>query len=210
VTEQQLARDLRAQNWTLADIAEKLGVAKSSVSLWVRNVEFVPSQRRTGAQRRPHPFHEAKLREIAEAEERGASRIGALDHFAFLVAGTALYAGEGSKSDGSVKFANTDPRMIAFFCAWLRRFFDIDESRLRVHLYLHEGLDLDAAIQHWSAVTSVPAHLFIKPYRAVPDVGIRHNKHLHGCATVAYSSSHTHREIMGLVKALLSSEAIPG
>ena len=49
-------------------------------------------------------------------------------------------------------FANTNPAMIAFFCAWLRRFFTIDESRLRVRVYLHEGLDLDAAEAFWSRV----------------------------------------------------------
>jgi hypothetical protein len=66
----------------------------------------------------------------------------------FLVAGVALYAGEGSKTDGCVRFANSDPRMIYFYCCWLRRFFTVDESRLRVHLYLHEGLDLASAIAH--------------------------------------------------------------
>jgi hypothetical protein len=62
------------------------------------------------------------------------------------VAGVALYAGEGAKRDGAVKFANSDPRMIGFYCAWLRRFFEIDEARLRVRLYLHQGLDLSASV----------------------------------------------------------------
>jgi len=35
-----------------------------------------------------------------------------------------------------VKFANTDPDMVAFFCAWLRHFFDVDEARLRLSVYL--------------------------------------------------------------------------
>ena len=35
--------------------------------------------------------------------------------------------------------------MIGFFCAWLREFFEVDETRLRVRVYLHDGLDLDAA-----------------------------------------------------------------
>jgi Homeodomain-like domain len=36
VKEQAKARQLRAQNRTVADIAKALGVSKSSVSLWVR------------------------------------------------------------------------------------------------------------------------------------------------------------------------------
>jgi hypothetical protein len=208
--ERETARELRAESWTLADIAAKLGVAKSSVSLWVRDVEFVPSPRRTGAQRRPHPFHEAKLREIEEMNREGIARLGLLNDLAFLAAGTALYAGEGAKTDGAVAFSNSDPRMVGLFCAWLRRFFTVDESRLRVHLYLHEGLDLESAVAHWSVVTGISESQFAKPYRAVPDVGIRHNKHEHGCATVRYSCTRTHRAVMGLVTALLSSQPLPG
>ena len=52
VKEQEKARALRAQNRTLADIAQTLGVSKSSVSLWVRDVPFTPTSDcvvRTGA-----------------------------------------------------------------------------------------------------------------------------------------------------------------
>jgi hypothetical protein len=100
--------------------------------------------------------------------------------------------------------------MIAFFCAWLRRFFEIDESRLRVRIYLHQGLDLGAATAYWSTLTGIPASQFRKPYRAVPDPSIRRAKHVHGCLSVRYSCSATHRAVMGLVAALLGGGAIPG
>ena len=122
----------------------------------------------------------------------------------------ALYAGEGSKRDGAVRFANTNPRMVAFYCAWLRRFFAIDETRLRVRLYLHEGLDLAGAVAFWSELTGIPTSQFSKPYRAVPDPTIRQAKHVHGCVSIDYSCSPTHRSIMGLVVALLGGEGIPG
>jgi hypothetical protein len=92
----------------------------------------------------------------------------------------------------------------------LRRFFEIDESRLRANLYLHQGLDLAAAIAFWSALTRIPPAQFVKPCRAVPDPSIRHAKHVHGCLGVSYSCSATHRSIMGLVAALLGDTAIPG
>jgi transcriptional regulator with XRE-family HTH domain len=210
VEQQEKARLLRAEGRTLADIAELLGVSKSSVSLWVRDVDFVPKGRRAPANRRPHPQHIAKLAEITECNERGIERIGTLSDDAFLAAGAALYAGEGSKRDGKVTFANTSSAMMAFFCAWLRRFFEIDESRLRVRGYLHEGLDLDAAEEFWSGVTSVPRAQFTRAYRAQPDPSIRTVKHEFGCGYVDYHCSRTHRKIMGLVRALLTSEALPG
>jgi hypothetical protein len=210
VREQEEARRLRAMNWTLQAIAEELDVSKSSVSLWVRDVPFTPSPRRWGPHRRPNPASYRKQAEIEEMNRSGIVRIGELDELAFLAAGAALYAGEGAKRDGQVIFANSDSAMMAFFCAWLRRFFNVDESRLRVSVYLHEGLDIDAAEGHWSKLTGVPRTQFLKPYRAVPDVGIRNNKHEHGCAYLRYGCSRTHREIMGLVRALLSSSCYSG
>ena len=123
---------------------------------------------------------------------------------AFLAAGAALYAGEGAKAEGCVKFANTDAAMATFFCRWRRTFFAPDESRLRVSVYLHEGLDLAAAEAFWSAVTGVPSSQFRKPYRATADPSIRKVKHEFGCCNVMYSCSRTHRAIMGLVRALLT------
>jgi len=142
VEEQAEARRLRGDGWTLLDIAEKLGVSKSSASLWVRDVEFEPRPSKSKARKRgPHPAHVRKLAEIDEMD----------------------------------------------------------------------GLDLAAAVAFWSEVSGIAPSQFGTPYRAVPDVGIRHNKHAYGCATIVYSCSRTHRAVMGLVRALLSShEHLPG
>ena len=211
LTEQQQARQLRRTGLPLAEIAAHLGVAKSSVSLWVRDVEFSPLPRPPRGRRRdPNALQRRKRAEIDRLVEEGRARIGRLSEREFLVAGVALYAGEGSKGDGTVRFVNSDPRMVVLFCTWLRHFYEIDESRLRLTLYLHQGLDLSAAMAYWSGLTGIPQSQFCKPYRAVPDPSIRHAKHVHGCVTVRYSCSATHRSIMGLVGALLGGAAIPG
>ncbi len=100
--------------------------------------------------------------------------------------------------------------MVRFHCDWLRTFFQVDESRLRIRVYLHEGLDLARAEAHWSAVTGVPLSQFGAPFRARSDPTIRHNKHEFGCCYVRYCVSSTHRAIMGMIRALLSCDAIPG
>src|SRR5262245_9061824 len=152
----------------------------------------------------------SKLLEMEDLNRESAGRLGQLDEQAFLAAGVALYAGEGSKADGEVNFANSDPEMVRFFCAWLRRFFQIDESRLRVRVYLHQGLDLEMAEHYWSQLTCVPRSQFRKGYRAVPDPSIRRNKHANGCVYVRYTCTRTHRRIMGMVRALLSSSSYSG
>jgi AraC-like DNA-binding protein len=209
--ERDHARRLRAKGWTMPDIAAELGVSRGSVSLWTRDMAFQPRLwKRPPGRRGPNALQRRKAEEIERLLAEGRQRIGNLTEKEFLVAGAALYAGEGAKTGSSVIFANTDGRMMRLFCAWLRRFFPVDESRLRVRIYLHQGLDLDAATAYWSGVTGIPVEQFRSPYRAVPDPTIRHAKHEHGCAYVRYSCSRTLRAVLGLVAGLLTCDAIPG
>ncbi|MCU1485862.1 MAG: hypothetical protein JWN67_2608, partial [Actinomycetia bacterium] len=170
---------------------------------WTRDIPVVV--RRRTSPRAPNALQRAKAAEVERLLAEGRERIGELSERDLLIAGTALYAGEGFKRDGLVGFANNDPAMVALFLHWLRACFTIDESRLRCSIYLHDGLDLQAAEAYWSQVTGVPANQFRKPQRVELRVGIRRTKHRHGCARVWYSCSRTHRAIMGLVSTLLPS-----
>lgn len=214
VEQQNHARELRADGWTMPEIANELNVSRSSVSLWTRDVPYTPRRPpRTGfdaSKRSPNRLQVRKQKQIEELLAEGRERIGTLSEREFLIAGTMLYAGEGNKTDGAVGLANSDPRMIVFFCGWIRHFFAIDESRLRLGLYLHEGLDLGAANEFWTKITGVPPAQFTKPYRAVPDPSIRRSKHPMGCPRVSYACARTHRAVMGLVCALLSSTGPSG
>lgn len=213
--EQNRARELRARGWTVSDICGELCVSRSSVSRWCRDVEVdtaawgaraYANRQRSLRTRRPNKLARRRQAEIETTRAVAHEWLGRVNDRDLFVAGIALYAGEGAKTDGVVKFANSDPRMIRQFLDWLRHFFAIDESRLRLRLYLHEGLDLDAANTFWSELTSIPITQFGKPYRAAPDPSIRRSKHPNGCPSVVYSCARTHRSIMGLVDALLGED----
>lgn len=121
VVEQQRARELRAHGWTYAEICAEVGVSRASVSLWVRDVEIdegawaerVRTNRNFGARhRKPNRLAMAKQAQISDLDAGGIDRVGLLSEREFLITGIALYAGAGSKTDGSVRFANSDPRML--------------------------------------------------------------------------------------------------
>jgi transcriptional regulator with XRE-family HTH domain len=209
--ERERARELRAESWTLLHIARELGVSKASVSAWVRDVEFVPKPRNRGhASHKPHPLTVKKQAEIERCRAEAAATIGELSERDLAMFCLGLYAGEGSKTRGTIGFANTNPIYLAMTVAWLRSQFQIDESRLRAKVYLHEGLDLEAAQAFWSMVLDIPVDQFSKPYRAAADPTRRTSKHANGCATLLYSCSLTHRRVMAMIEAVTSSFAIPG
>lgn len=193
------------------EIAKELGVSKSSASLWVRGVDFVPKPRMRGHSGcKPHPLALRKQAEIEQCKAEANQFIGQLSDRDLTMFSLALYAGEGSKRDGKVVFANSDATLVAIFVTWLRRQFEIDESRLRVRLYLHADLDLDAAIDFWNQVTGIPGAQFGKPYRAVVDETMRANRHIYGCASVVYSDSLIHRRVMAMIATVSSRLANPG
>src|SRR3546814_2159993 len=143
-------------------------------------------------------------------QREGLEVVGQLSKRDMLLVGAALYAGEGSKTPGEVRFANSDPRMILFFVEWLRDCMHVTTEQMRLRLYLHDGLDLDAANTFWSELTGIPQTQFRKPYRAVPDPSIRRSKHPMGCPSVGVCSIRIHRRVMGLVDALLSCQLPSG
>ena len=211
VEQRELARQLRAQAWTLQEIAADLGVSKGTVSTWVRDVDFTPRPRNRGHPTGPkHPMRLKKEAEIERCRVEAEEWVGELTDRDLAMFCVGLYAGEGSKTDGGVSMANTNPRYLRALMAWLRGEFGLDESRWRARLYLHEGLDLEAAMEYWISLLGIEAGRFHKPYRAVADGSIRSQKHVNGCATVAYSDALLHRRVMARIEAIASRFDIPG
>jgi hypothetical protein len=209
VEERDRAREIRSRSCTLAEIARTLAVSKSSVSVWVRDVPFERRPRSRGhASQNAHPLHLERKADFERAAREAHAALGSsLSDRELMVAGIALYAGEGSKTDNRVViFTNSDGRMIDLYLRWLRRFFDIDESRLRLRLTLHDDQDLLAAQTNWSVRTGIPVSQFSKAIR--PRRADRHarSKHPFGCVGIVYSSASIHRSIVALCDALLTSD----
>jgi hypothetical protein len=209
VVEREKAREMRAQGAKLKEICEALNVSKSSASVWVRDVEFIKQPRWLNPNRKPHAQMVAKQKEIAAGIEAGHRYFKNMSRKEFFAAGVALYAGEGNKTCSGVGMANTNPDILLFFVNWLREFFDVDESRLKVNIYLHEGHDLSDAEKFWSELLNIPLSQFKTPYRAVADPSRKRTKHIYGCPSVRYHCAHTLRKILGYMDGLLKSSDLP-
>jgi transposase len=71
--EQARARELRALGRTYEEICAELGVARSSVSLWVRDVVFDARPRAKARKRGPNKLERAKLAESKRCWPKAAS-----------------------------------------------------------------------------------------------------------------------------------------
>ncbi len=104
------------------------------------------------------------------------------------LAGAVLYWAEGSKTRNKLSMANTDPRALRLFIAWIREYL-ISDAEFRLHLHLHEGNDERAAQSYWRAILNLRDAKFYKTFIKPRGTGHRKNTHLHGVCTVRVMKS---------------------
>jgi transcriptional regulator with XRE-family HTH domain len=143
--ERARARELRvSEGWSIKQIAREVGVSRSSVSLWVRDIELTDAQRAALLERNP-AFNRQRSGWLVVAARRRAARVRAQEQGRALarrgdtlhVAGCMLYWAEGSKMRNSLQFCNSDPEMIRFFVRFLRAYFPLSDEQIRVTCYLY-------------------------------------------------------------------------
>jgi hypothetical protein len=129
-SEQDTARKLRSDGLSVREIERRLGVARSSVSLWVRDVELTAEQRETPGTRPRRSGTDTFRRRRAEYQERGRATARCREPLHAM--GCMLFWAEGSRSVNAVKVTNSDPALLRLFADFLRTHFDVPERKFRV------------------------------------------------------------------------------
>lgn len=140
--EREAARRIRvAEGGSIKEIAERLSVSPSSVSLWVRDIELSAEQRLVLEQRGlgGRLIGAARNRERGQLRRRasqleGRERAQARDpqH----MAGCMLFWAEGSRARNTVCFTNSDPAMVRFFIDFLVEALDVSRDSVRININL--------------------------------------------------------------------------
>jgi len=70
--------------------------------------------------------------------------------------------GRRSKTGSTVQLSNGDPRVIKLILRFFREICNVDESKLRGGIHIHEHLDTQAAEEYWCTITGISK--FYKTY----------------------------------------------
>jgi DNA-binding MarR family transcriptional regulator len=139
--EQGRARELRVGGCSVKEIERLLGVARSSVSRWVKDIELTEDQRRALAARvtegrlqAAERKAEAARRLRREHQQEGGRLVRERD--GSYAAGCMLYWAEGDKGRNAVALANSDPQLLAVFACFLRQHFAVVDVSFRVYCNL--------------------------------------------------------------------------
>ena len=213
------ARELRTQGLSYNEIVARLGVSKSSVSLWVRDIPcperfaYVHSERRQEGLRK---FNAARTARQAAETEAAAAEIGELTDREVLIAGAIAYWCEGSKNKphrkaNRVVFVNSDPGLINFFLLFLDA-VGVNREDLIFRVQIHENADAEAAQQFWLEVTGAQPSQFRSPtlkHHNPKTVRMNVGDDYHGCLRIdVRRSGELYRRIEGWASAITTSSAL--
>lgn len=198
---------------SVKEIARVVGVAPSSVSLWVRDIPLTTDQLESLRQR--NPAYNRQLRGANRNAERGrARRLAAQEDGRWrvrqedplFIAGVMLYWAEGDKSSrNAARISNSDPEVLRLFMRFLRECFDVPDERISVTCNLFaDHLDRQLEIEEfWLDALDLPytrlCKSFVNVYSKYSQKK-RRNKLPYGTTRVTAHSTQVVQSIFGAIQ----------
>jgi hypothetical protein len=204
-----VARALRQQGYSFAEISTELKIAKSTASLWARDVFLDASAKQrlhtrfligqAASRAIQDKTYQEKLVIIRQSEQEYLNTISEIPSRLLCA---LIYWCEGAKGTSKVCFTNADPQLIATFLRLFRSSFMVDESKLRVLMHLHEYHDEQTQKEFWSNVTDIPQTLFSKTYLK-PHTGKVKKPGYPGCIHVSYHDARVAKQLLFLAESFM-------
>ncbi len=177
IKEKEIAESLRKSGLSIKDIAKKLDVSSSTVSLWCRDIVLTPAaiqkivntsahKSTLGILHYTESLRQLRQQAVLEDKKQGASHLGQLSKRDIYCLGLGLYWGEGyKKGNQEFGFTNSDPNMIRFYLQWLEIVFAVSASDLILRVSINESHRnrIDEVQDFWVRCTGIPRTQFTVP-----------------------------------------------
>ncbi len=208
---------MRKDGASLKEIADKLNLAKSTVSSWCREIDLTDEQRQNLFSKMIKGGHAGRLlwaqanREkkqvtIDIANKEMSEMVGLIEERDRFISGISLYWAEGSKADSTsgFMFVNSDPVMIVFMYLWLIDFMNIKRKDIYVHISINEAHRSreEVVLNFWSNLLDLPMNQFNKTFfmKAVRQkICTNHNEYYGVCRLGVRRSSWLKYRMLALI-----------
>lgn len=204
------ARRIRVEKQlAIQDIANRLGVAKSSVSLWVRDLPLLPTtikkHNMTGcveaAHRRSNDARIVRSKYQQDGKEMAHNH---QDNLLF-VSGCMMHWAEGEKDKNIASISNTDLYFLKLWMRFIKRFFSTQTTnfRAKISCYLDNGQTQEQIESYWSEQLSLSRSCFTKTTiikKHPMSTGAKRNRHPYGIVRITVYSTKIVQQIWGAIK----------
>lgn len=211
------AHELRRNGKSVSSIAETLGVAKSTVSVWCRDLKLTKLQKETLKRNQIAGGHKGrmigaqinrqkKLDNITKQERAARTLVGTLSKRDQLMLGIGLYWGEGAKSDGDpASVINSDPEIILMMRNWFEN-MGVRRTDFRPYIFISEmhRPREKQVVSFWSHYLGIPKAQFnnVTFLKGRPKKVYENHDSYYGVLALRIRKSSTLKyKILGLIKA---------
>ncbi len=207
---------LRKSGYTYPQIEKKLGVARGTLSGWLKGLKLsdkIQSQlletKRSNlviAQKKSVSIRLAKtqkendtvLREIKKLMDQTIWTVNLKE----FMLGT-LYLGEGFKRRSTVALGNSNPLILKVFVSLLRSIYQVEERKFRCYLYLRYDQDEKVEKNFWSRQLNIPMSQFRKTQFDKRTLGKKTWIGYHGVCAVYYYDTKVEKRLTAVQSLLL-------
>jgi|SRR3989344_2876405 len=203
---------LRKRGLSYNEIKRHMSVAKSTLSLWLKNIPLSEEHHRrlytkqiAILSRGSQSQKERRMREIEKIIQTAASEIKTpLTHDTYRLMGAALYWAEGTKR-GGFEVTNSDPYFILFMVKWIEKIFGVLAQNLRARLNIYPQQNDVKIKRFWSELTQIPVKNFGKSFVKPISKGYKKNNLYYGTIKVELpKGTDTKHRVFGWIQAVLN------
>lgn len=198
---------LRKHGYSIKEIAAKFGISKSTSSEWLRDVLLDNKALIRLKERRILGQYKSRLVFAQKREQQDKKRQKLVEQILSKIelsqelcklCCALLYWCEGNKGrDTLVRFTNSDPFLIKTFLSLLRKGFNIDESKFRALIHLHQYHNEQKQKVFWHGITEIPLSQFSRTYWK-PNTGKRKHDNYPGCIAISYYDAKIAKELTAI------------
>ena len=149
VHKKALAISLRKQGFSYKDILAQVPVAKSSLSLWLKDLPLTKSEKKSLKDRLDSNISRGRIKAASVLHQNRLDREKEklpeiISHFKkhssepLFQLGIGLYWAEGAKNSGTFMFTNSDVKMVEMMLLWIEKYTPYTRHFLRYRLYIHK------------------------------------------------------------------------
>jgi hypothetical protein len=200
VQEKETAITLRQKGYTYKEILAIVPVAKSSLSLWLKDLPLTKSEKNALKDRRDANISRGHIkvagilhtRRLArEKDQLAEARITFSTYLAepFFHAGLMLYWAEGSKRTNQWQFMNSDGDMQKLMVKWLVAYAGVEKNDLRFRLYVHKAYQSEECDAWWAKKLQVAPSQFLKTIIKPSGLGVKKRPNYKGCLRIEVRTS---------------------
>jgi hypothetical protein len=164
------ATKLRKNGFSIGKIERRLGIPRSTLSGWLKNIKLSQEQKEkllqdwknalVKARKKAVLWHNAQKKKRLEEAKREAlktlEKINVNDLSVIELSLAMLYLGEGAKTTDQTALGSSDPLILRFFLAIVRGVYNLDIGKIRCELNLRADQDPEEMKRFWAKTLKLP------------------------------------------------------